>query len=174
MPSKGKKRMSLASGSRVFEADYPAEPQVVHQVRERVEEFVRPSGINADELDALKVALSEAFSNAVCHGSPLGPRNRVHLRCESDGQRLIIQITDEGGGFLPSRISLPDLEEWKTSGRGLFIMQELMDAVEFELVPGGTRVRLLKLLPLLHPERAEAKGPAKPRADKLTFAAVSG
>lgn len=158
----------------MFEADYPAEPQVVHQVRERVEEFVRPCGMSADELDALKVALSEAFSNAVCHGSPLGPRNRVHLRCEADGQRLMVQITDEGGGFLPSRIALPEFDEWKTSGRGLYIMQELMDAVDFELVPGGTRVRLFKLLRVLQPERVDAKGAPKPRAEKLALATVGG
>jgi len=166
--------MSVAPGSRIFEADYPAEPQVVHQVRERVEDFVCTCGLSADELDALKVALSEAFSNAVCHGSPLGPRNRVHLRCEADGQRLVVQVTDEGGGFLPTRIALPEFEEWKTSGRGLYIMQELMDAVDFEMVPGGTRVRLVKILPSVQPERAEAKGAAKLRAEKLRFAAVSG
>jgi serine/threonine-protein kinase RsbW len=164
--------MSVVTESRVFEADYPAEPQVVHQVRERVDDFVHSTGLSVDDLDALKVALSEAFSNAVCHGSPLGPRNRIHLRCEADGRRLVVQITDEGGGFLPSRISLPDLEEWKTSGRGLFIMQELMDAVDFEVVPGGTRVRLVKLLPVIHPERAETKL-AKPRIDTLSFAAAS-
>lgn len=166
--------MSVPPGSRVFEADYPAEPQVVHQVRERVDDFVRPCGLAADELDALKVALSEAFSNAVCHGSPLGPRNRVHLRCEADGQRLVVQITDEGGGFLPTRIALPEFEEWKTSGRGLFIMQELMDAVEFEVVPGGTRVRLVKYLLLPQPERAEVKSTTKARAEKLSFASVGG
>jgi serine/threonine-protein kinase RsbW len=166
--------MSVPPGSRIFEADYPAEPQVVHQVRERVDDFVRPYGLCADELDALKVALSEAFSNAVCHGSPLGPRNRVHLRCEADGKRLVVQITDEGGGFLPTRIALPEFEEWKTSGRGLFIMQELMDAVEFEVVPGGTRVRLVKYLPLPQPERAEVKSTTKARAEKLSFASVGG
>lgn len=166
--------MSVPPGSRIFEADYPAEPQVVHQVRERVDDFVRPCGLSADELDALKVALSEAFSNAVCHGSPLGPRNRVHLRCEADCQRLVVQITDEGGGFLPTRIALPEFEEWKTSGRGLFLMQELMDAVDFEVVPGGTRVRLIKHLAAVQPERVEVRTGAKARAEKLSFASVGG
>lgn len=166
--------MSVVTESRVFEADYPAEPQVVHQVRERVDDFVRSTGLSMDDLDALKVALSEAFSNAVCHGSPLGPRNRIHLRCETDGRRLVVQITDEGGGFLPTRISLPELEEWKTSGRGLFIMQELMDAVDFEVVPGGTRVRLVKLLPIAQSERTEAKPVVTPRTESLAFAAAGG
>jgi serine/threonine-protein kinase RsbW len=163
--------MSVLPGQRVFEADFPAEPQVVHVVRERVDEFARPLGLTEDEMDAFRVALSEAFSNAVCHGSPLGPRNRVHLRCEVDAARLVVQITDEGGGFVPARIALPDFDEWKTSGRGLFLMQELVDQVDFELVPGGTRVRLVKHLPAREScDLSEAKPATKVRTESLSFA----
>jgi serine/threonine-protein kinase RsbW len=163
--------MSVVPGYCVYEADFPAEPQVVHVVRERVDEFARPLGLTEDEMDAFRVALSEAFSNAVCHGSPLGPRNRVHLRCESDSGKLSVQITDEGGGFVPTRIALPDFEEWKTSGRGLFLMHELVDQVEFELVPGGTRVRLIKHLPLRErSEPPELKPAAKVRTESLRLA----
>ena len=166
--------MSVFSAHRIFEADFPAEPQVVHVVRERVDEFARPLGLTEDEMDAFRVALSEAFSNAVCHGSPLGPRNRVHLRCEVDGSRLSVQITDEGGGFLPTRIALPDFDEWKTSGRGLFLMHELVDQVDFELVPGGTRVRLVKYLPVVErSEHSEPKQTAKVRTESLSFATAS-
>lgn len=166
--------MSVLPGHRVYEADFPAEPQVVHLVRERVDEFARPLGLTEDEMDAFRVALSEAFSNAVCHGSPLGPRNRVHLRCEADGSRLSVQITDEGGGFVPTRIALPDFDEWKTSGRGLFLMHELVDQVDFELVPGGTRVRLVKYLPATErSEVPETKPVAKVRTESLSFATAS-
>jgi serine/threonine-protein kinase RsbW len=163
--------MSVVTSNRVYEADFPAEPQVVHVVRERVDEFARPLGLSEDELDAFRVALSEAFSNAVCHGSPLGPRNRVHLRCEADSSQLSVQITDEGGGFVPTRIALPDFEEWKTSGRGLFLMFELVDQVEFELVPGGTRVKLIKRLPPRdRTEVSEAVPVPLARAEVLRFA----
>lgn len=166
--------MSLATGYRVFEIDYPAEPQVVHAVRERVDDFLRPYGLTPDELDAFKVALSEAFSNAVCHGSPLGPRNRVHLRCEVAGNRLAVQITDEGGGFLPTRIALPEFEEWKTSGRGLFLMEALVDQVEFELVPGGTRVRLVKHLPVTEAaECVSVKAAPTARSESREYASAA-
>lgn len=162
--------LSVASSNRVFETDYPAEPQVVHAVRERVDAFARACGLNADEIDAFKVALSEAFSNAVCHGSPLGSRNRVYLRCETDGRKLIVQITDEGGGFVPTRIGLPALDEWKTSGRGLFLMNELVDEVQFEKVPAGTRVRLIKLLEVDEDEAAHCTtSRTRSRADSWEF-----
>jgi anti-sigma regulatory factor (Ser/Thr protein kinase) len=157
--------------NRVFEADYPAEPQVVHAVRERVDVFAHACGLTAEEMDAFKVALSEAFSNAVCHGSPLGSRNRVYLRCETDGQALIVQITDEGGGFIPSQIGLPAFEEWKTSGRGLFLMNELVDEVRFEKVVAGTRVRLIKRICPTDEQSCCALGHID--ALKLTAAAIA-
>lgn len=137
---------------RELELHVPAEPRVVQNVREQFEEFIRPLHLTADEVDSLKVALSEACSNAVCHGSPRGRRNQVHLRFAFDEEQLVIEIVDEGKGFRPSQIALPDYEEWKPSGRGLFLMQALMDDVEFEPCRSGTRVRLTKYLAVLAPE----------------------
>lgn len=137
--------MSVKS-RRELELHIPAEPRVVQNVREQFEEFIRPLHLTADEVDSLKVALSEACSNAVCHGSPRGRRNQVHLRFAFDDDQLSIEIIDEGKGFCPSQIALPEYEEWKPSGRGLFLMQALMDNVEFEPCRSGTRVRLTKYL----------------------------
>jgi len=160
--------------NRVIEVDYPAEPQVVHAVRERVDAFARACGLPGEELEALKVALSEAFSNAVCHGSPLGPRNRVYLRCEIERTKLILQITDEGGGFVPTRFALPEFDEWKTSGRGLFLMNELVDEVEFERVTAGTRVRLVKYLTVADEEEVEyAASRSRARSERREYAAIS-
>ena len=134
--------MSSAS-SRVIEAEYPAEPQVVHEIRRSVEEFVRPCGFSEEDVESIKVAISEASSNAVCHGSPNGSRNRIRVRCEEDGKRLVMEVTDEGSGFTP-KIALPEFDEWKPSGRGLFLITALVDDVEFERLPDGTKVRLIK------------------------------
>jgi serine/threonine-protein kinase RsbW len=169
--------MAPLTGHRSIELDYPADPRVVQDVRARLDEFVRPCGLEADEIDALKVALSEAFSNAVCHGSPQGPRNRIGVRCELEPERLVIEITDQGGGFRPSQIALPAFEEWKTSGRGLFLMQHLVDDVEFEPIAGGTRVRMIKRLEEPEHEFAHEAAPAAARPHpRLTnaFASVPG
>ena len=141
--------MSSAS-SRVIEAEYPAEPQIVHDIRRTVEEFIRPCGFSEEDVEAIKVAISEASSNAVCHGSPKGSLNRIHVRCEDDGKRLVMEVVDEGRGFAPPKkegITLPDFDEWKPSGRGLFLINALVDDVEFETLSHGTRVRLVKHFP---------------------------
>lgn len=139
--------MSSVVPGRILELNIPAERRIVQTVRDRFEEFIRPLRLTADEVDALKVALSEACTNAVCHGSPEGHQCQVHVRFEIQEDRLIIEIVDEGQGFQPAQIALPEYEEWKPSGRGLFLMQALMDDVQFEPTACGTCVRLTKLLP---------------------------
>jgi serine/threonine-protein kinase RsbW len=136
----------------VFEAEYPADPRTVFDVRTRFEEFIRPHGLNGEHLEAVKVAVSEAYTNAVCHGSPDGPENRVRIRFELGNDRcLSVDVWDEGRGFLPV-VGLPESEEWKPSGRGLFLIAALMDSVHFEPAEHGTRVHMTKQLP---PEERE-------------------
>ena len=57
-----------------------------------------------------------------------------------------IEIKDGGKGFdyvhLPSPIEKENLE--KPSQRGIFLMQHMMDKVEF--LDGGSRIKMLKLL----------------------------
>ncbi len=130
----------------VLELEFPADARYVGEVRERMEQFVRPLGLSAAELDDLKMALSEACGNAICHGSPMGTSNRVRVRAEVSGDRLRVEVSDEGSGFQPEEISLPEEEEWKPSGRGLFLMVSLMDEVSFDATATGTRVRFQKYL----------------------------
>jgi serine/threonine-protein kinase RsbW len=149
----------------VMEIVFGAEPRMVPVVRRRLEEFLQEWEPTPEQLEELKVALSEACSNAVCHGSPRGQASAVEVRFEIDGQRLVISITDEGRGFQPQAFKLPEYEEWKPSGRGLFLMKELMDEVQFDPLPRGTRVRLVKRLESLQAQSqnvmSRSSGPAK-------------
>lgn len=138
----------------VVELEYPAEPRVVHDVRRKFDDFACLLGIPRDDIEALKVALSEACSNAICHGSPLHERNRVWVRFQVKGERLEIEIQDEGSGFRPGRIALPQREEYKPSGRGLFIMEALLDEVRFDANATGTCVHMVKQLPTAAPREA--------------------
>lgn len=137
---------------RVMELHLKAEKHVIHDVREKFEEFIGPCNLSRDDVEWIKVAVSEACTNAVCHGSPQGAKNEVHVRCEVDAETLSIEVCDEGGGFKPQVIELPDFDEWKPSGRGLVIMVTVMDDVAFEPAEKGTCVRMVKYLRNIAPE----------------------
>lgn len=91
------------------------------------------------------VALTEALSNAILYGNALDPRKRVRVNARVDIHCLVIEVIDEGEGFDIAESTLdpttPDhlLNE---NGRGLFLMQKLMDRVERFAGSPGNVVRL--------------------------------
>jgi len=79
------------------------------------------------------VALSEALSNAILYGNGENPQKYVRVRAEVDDTQLVLEVSDEGGGFdieteTTDPTSLDNIE--REDGRGLFLMQQLMDSVE--------------------------------------------
>jgi len=87
-----------------------------------------------DELYAkLMLVVSEAVTNAIMHGNKEDESKKVFITAQSDSEELTFIVKDEGEGFDPD--SLPDpLDEenlLKTSGRGVFLMEEYADQVSF-------------------------------------------
>jgi serine/threonine-protein kinase RsbW len=92
----------------------------------------------------VRVALTEALSNAILYGNGEDRDKGVRVRAMMDDLALILEITDEGVGFdLDRCTSDPTLEEnlVREDGRGLFLMRQLMDRVE-RYQDGGNVVRL--------------------------------
>jgi len=118
---------------------------------EQLMEFIAPlSGgfrhKEGPEVD-VEISLREAVANAVIHGNHKNPQKRVHVTCHctTDGE-LSLTIRDEGQGFDPFAIPNPtDRRNILLShGRGILLMQALMDEVTFE--ENGTVVRMRKRL----------------------------
>jgi serine/threonine-protein kinase RsbW len=99
---------------------------------------------DGSEID-IEMALLEALANAVIHGNGENYRKSVYVtcRCYMDGE-IVIKVRDEGGGFDPSVLVDPTSREnlLVTHGRGIYLMNTLMDEVSFE--EGGTVVIMRK------------------------------
>jgi serine/threonine-protein kinase RsbW len=108
-----------------------------------VDEFRKGDGSDVE----IEIAVREAIANAVIHGNRENPRKRVYVtcRCSTEGE-VLITVRDEGHGF--DRRAVPDPTDGTnlllTHGRGLLLMQTLMDEVGFQ--ENGTVVRMRKLL----------------------------
>ncbi len=79
------------------------------------------------------VALSEALANAMLRGNADDPTKPVRVRATFDGHALTLEVVDQGNGFdLDDCASDPTLPEnlEREDGRGIFLMQQLMDRVE--------------------------------------------
>jgi serine/threonine-protein kinase RsbW len=99
---------------------------------------------DGSELDT-EIALREALANAIVHGNHESPRKRVHVtcRCTTEGE-VSITIEDEGLGFDTEAVLDPTTPENRllTYGRGICLMETLMDEVRFER--GGAVVHMQK------------------------------
>ena len=119
----------------------PAQLVRLADVRAFIEDAGRELGLGPSDRYALRLAVTEAVTNAVRHGSP-SDQDEVEVRAAVEGDALAIYIADSGR-FVP-RVALP--EELAERGRGLDFMDQLMDEVEIRPSPRGTVVRLAKRL----------------------------
>src|SRR5512146_1254527 len=67
------------------------------------------------------------------NGNRRDPAKRVRIEARLRPDRIVVRVTDEGGGFDPATVPDPTLPEYRMrgSGRGIFLIRNLMDAVEF-------------------------------------------
>jgi serine/threonine-protein kinase RsbW len=95
--------------------------------------------------DAIELALQEALANAVIHGAKEDPTKTVECLVSSDDERgVLIVVRDPGEGFTPEAIPSCTVGEnvYSNHGRGIFLINQLMDQVEFR--KNGTEIRMVK------------------------------
>lgn len=92
------------------------------------------------------VASTEACLNAINHGAKNDSNQRVLFDLEIDEKEITIVVTGKGAGFdymnLPDPTDPANIE--KGSGRGIFIIKNLSDSLEFE--NNGAKVTMKFLL----------------------------
>lgn len=99
-------------------------------------------GFDNDMYAKLMLTVSEAITNAIVHGNGLDSDKKVSVLCCANSKELKITVNDEGEGFNPEELPDP-LEEdnlLKPSGRGVFLMKEYADDVEYS--SGGKSLTL--------------------------------
>ena len=96
-----------------------------------------------DDIEDIKVAVSEACTNAIKHSLD----NKFGVTFEVLENGLAIEIQDNGKGCDVDCLGKPDLENPKENGLGIFIIQTLMDEVSIESENNkGTKIRMTKYL----------------------------
>jgi serine/threonine-protein kinase RsbW len=122
-------------------ADRKAVDPVVQEVMAVVREM---EGVNGKE-DAIELSLQEALANAVIHGAKEDPTKTVECLVSNDKERgILIIVRDPGTGFTPEAIPNCVVGEnvYSNHGRGIFLINQLMDQVEFR--KNGTEIHMVK------------------------------
>lgn len=122
-------------------ADRRAVDPVVQEVMAVVRQM---DGMDGKD-DAIELALQEALANAVIHGAKEDATKTVECLVSSDQERgILIVVRDPGTGFTPDAIPGCTVGEniYSNHGRGIFLINQLMDKVEFR--KNGTEIHMVK------------------------------
>lgn len=133
----------------VVELEIPARAEFIALARLVVSTMAQSDGtLSTERVDDLKLAVSEACTNAIeAHGAA-DTTERVLVRCQAGLSGVEVCVEDRGGGFDPA--SLPDHPPVTDPARleferglGIPLIRALVDEVEFTSSGQGTAVRLI-------------------------------
>src|SRR5215213_3448745 len=165
-----------------IEFELPSDITLMNGVLHYLTERVAALGVIKPDRSNLLIALDEAFVNAVKHGDRHDHQKLVRIIADLSPKDARFTIEDEGEGFNVSDIPDPRDPEnlFKTSGRGVLLIYNIMDEVEYN--ERGNRLTMVKrpessldheLMESLTPPARDARPPHIPTHNRTTPAHAS-
>jgi serine/threonine-protein kinase RsbW len=125
------------------ELEIPPRSAYVGVVRLAIASLARSAGMDEEAVDDLKIAVSEACTNAVLSNEQAESEERVAVSWSVENGRAVIEVAD-GGSLYDARDATGSLDA--PAGRvamSAVLLESLAETVEFIPRPGGgTRARL--------------------------------
>ncbi len=117
--------------------------------RVSVSAFATQLNPTLEQLEDIKMAISEAVTNAIIHGYDGIENGQVYINCKIAKDTLYIEIEDKGKGIEniekamePLYTSKPEMER---SGMGFTVMEAFMDNIKvISEIGKGTKIYLEK------------------------------
>ena len=136
-------------GGEAVELEVPARPDYLVVIRMVVTAFahLHPE-YGEEQVDDIRLAVSEACTNAIDAHMSLGVESPITVRCEHDLTQMCMTVVDRGAGFDPGDlephppVTDPARLEYER-GLGIPLIMTLTDEAHFETGEGGTSVRLV-------------------------------
>ncbi len=123
----------------------PADETLIAPTVKRIMEVVSEVACSKGKEFEIETALLEALANAVRHGAKGDPSKKVEcvVACE-EPQGMLIVVRDPGNGFDPLTVPNPTQGDaiFNDHGRGIYMINQLMDEVRFE--KNGTEIHMRK------------------------------
>ena len=131
-----------AGSSQTIEFRIPADVRYISVVRRGVRNLAESAGFCREDAADVEVAVAEAVTNSVEHGSP-EPEVTIHVRCYTSGDYLVVEVEDHSeADAIPNPSQTSDAPE--EHGRGVMMMRALMDECSDYRTDHGIGVRMAK------------------------------
>ncbi len=126
----------------------PASTAYISAVRDFVGLYANKFGFSDNEVDEIRLAVDEAYTNVIKHAYQYDENQRVLISIGAVNDEFWVSITDQGRAFNPELYSEPDIKERirlkKRGGVGVYLIRRLMDAVEYSNMGGTNEIRMTK------------------------------
>ncbi len=127
---------------------FPGLPRYLPAVRAFVREVLENGEFgHVDDVPGILLAVQEACVNAVRHGHAGDANRAIELTVRDSASEVEIRVLDGGPGFVIPRMTEDGSDETREGGRGLGIMQAVMDSVAVTRIP-ETEVTVVQLVKL--------------------------
>ncbi len=112
-----------------------ASTEQIASVRNFVGLHAANAGFSTEDIDHIRLAVDEAFTNVVKHAYNYDETKYVQIKVEFKQEEFLITISDEGRSFNQEAYSEPNIKERiklrKRGGVGVYLIHKLMDKVEY-------------------------------------------
>ena len=134
--------------SETREIKLPSRIESVEEAASIAEEFACERGCDDEYIYAIDMAVRESVANAVKHGNKFDSGKLIRVAMEVSRDEARFTIEDQGDGFDVNNIPDPlDPENlFKTSGRGVLFIYNIMDEVTYN--DRGNRLTMVKKAPV--------------------------
>lgn len=134
--------------SRGITLEIPARPEYLSLVRAVVSAAASlDPGLADQRVDDLRLAVSEATTNAIEAHADMGSDERISIRCALGGDRIEVEVRDRGVGYEGEALDDGTLAEpgqhSYEGGFGIPLMRVLADEVKIRPLDLGTAVQLV-------------------------------
>lgn len=128
--------------------EVPSDQEYLADIDSFLEATLRGYKANESVIADIAISVSELVNNAMMHGNQESVDKSVKVVINRKEGSVVIAVSDQGSGFVRDSIPNPIADEnlLKEVGRGIFIVESLMDKVDIQATQHGTTITITKAI----------------------------
>jgi PAS domain S-box-containing protein len=134
---------ALPAGTEPLHLEVSADPKLLRDMRRHLAGWLRQGGASDEDVEVAQMACHEACCNAIEHGYGFG-EGSFTIDARLDNGKVVLEVSDRGQWIDRPEGGLPH------RGRGLGLIEALMDAVQLSHDGHGTKVRMERGMARVH------------------------
>lgn len=140
----------MATTENIYTLSVSSSTSHLAEVRNFVAGHAEKTGLSQKEIDEIRLAVDEAYTNIIKHAYNNSPSKPVTIEVGTSPTHIWISIKDEGRSFKPEDYKAPDIlkriKNKQRGGMGVFLIQKLMDQVQYNRTGSHNEIRMVKNL----------------------------